>query len=349
METRPLSLSEEIVTPLLYWYAENRRILPWREDPTPYHVWISEIMLQQTRVEAVKPYYTRFLEAFPTPAALAQAEPDRLMKMWEGLGYYSRARNLQKAAKVITSEYGGALPADLSLLRSLPGIGPYTAGAIASIAFGIPAPAVDGNVLRVISRFLGSEEDISLPATVKKITSLLAEIYPADPDGASSMTQALMELGATVCLPGGEPKCALCPLADLCRARAEGKTSSIPVKAPKKPRTVGQFTVLLLCCNGRYALSKRPEHGLLAGLWEFPNFPANLTEEEIRALPFGEHVLSVEPLPDAVHVFTHKEWHMTGFRCMLDTPVGPYLYLTKNEIGAEYAVASAFRAYKNEL
>ena len=225
----------QIITPLLCWYERHKRPLPWRMEPTPYHVWISEIMLQQTRIEAVIPYYERFLKELPDVAALAAADDDRLMKLWEGLGYYSRARNLKKAALQIMEKHGGELPESAEELKRLSGIGDYTAGAISSICFGKPEPAVDGNVLRVIMRVLGKTDDIALSSTKKETADALREIYP-EGDDAKGLTQAIMELGESVCIPNGEPKCGVCPLAALCRARAENSVDSIPVKSPKKPR-----------------------------------------------------------------------------------------------------------------
>ena len=210
------------------WYKSNPRPLPWRDSPSPYHVWVSEIMLQQTRIEAVIPYYERFLAEVPDIAALAALEEERLLKLWEGLGYYSRARNLQKAAVIVTEQYGGELPASAEELRKLPGIGDYTAGAIASIAFSLPEPAVDGNVLRVLTRLLADAEDISSPAVRKNFTSLLREFYPSGED-AGLLTQGLMELGELICLPSGEIRCADCPVRTLCRSGRDGKADLYPV------------------------------------------------------------------------------------------------------------------------
>ena len=255
---------------LIDWCAAVLRPLPWRLSPTPYHVWISEIMLQQTRIEAVIPYYARFLEALPDVAALAAAEEDRLLKLWEGLGYYSRARNLQKAAKLVMADFGGELPREAAKLKTLPGIGDYTAGAIASIAYGEPEPAVDGNVLRVMTRLLARSDDVMLPKTRADISALLREVYPRG-EAAGLLTEGIMELGETLCLPNAAPKCEACPLKELCRASLAGETERYPVKSPPKARRIEQRTVLLLRCGERYAVRKRTGKGLLAGLWEFPN------------------------------------------------------------------------------
>ena len=225
---------DDLTLPLLLWYRENARDLPWRKKPTAYRVWVSEIMLQQTRVAAVLDYYRRFLEELPDVQALAEVPEERLMKLWQGLGYYSRARNLQRAARTIVSGFGGRFPERYEDIRALPGVGDYTAGAVGSIAFGLPTPAVDGNVLRVIARITGDGGDISTPAMKKRVTEALARVIPVDAPG--DYNQALMELGATVCLPNGAPLCEKCPAARLCTAFQQGRTGELPVKAPKKPR-----------------------------------------------------------------------------------------------------------------
>jgi len=260
---------EQLTIPLLEWYRDNARRLPWREDPTPYHVWVSEIMLQQTRVAAVLGYYARFLEELPDVAALAAVEEERLLKLWQGLGYYNRARNLQAAARQIMEKHGGVFPADYAAVRALKGVGDYTAGAICSIAFGLPVPAVDGNVLRVVARICGDDGDITTPAMKKRVSAALEEIIPLQ--AAGEFTQAMMELGATVCLPNGAPLCAQCPAREFCVARREERTAQLPVKAPKKARRTEERTVWLIFHRGKVALRRRPEKGLLAGLWEFPN------------------------------------------------------------------------------
>ena len=342
------ALIRENVPPLLYWYRANARVLPWRSDPTPYHVWISEIMLQQTRVEAVKPYYLAFIEELPDIPSLAAAPDERLMKKWEGLGYYSRARNLKKAAAAVTETMGGSLPADYDKLLSLPGIGDYTAGAISSIAFGLPKPAVDGNVLRVLTRLLADEREVTDPTVKKDLTAILEEVYLAFPGDASALTQSLMELGATVCLPNGIPKCEECPWVDACEAKKAGRTEEFPCKAPKKPRRIEERTVLLLCHEGKYAVRKRPDRGLLAGLYEFPSLDGHLNGEEVKAAgsAFGT-VSSVTPLPDAIHIFTHIEWRMRGYLISCETASPDLVWASPEEIRSEYAVASAFRTYKN--
>ena len=257
---------ENIAPALLDWFYANRRILPFREDPTPYHVWLSEIMLQQTRVSAALPYYERFLAALPDIPALAGCEEEKLHKLWEGLGYYSRVRNLQKAAKIVCAQYGGQLPADYNALLALPGIGEYTAGAIASISFGLPVPAVDGNVLRVFARLYNDPRLVTDPQVKREFTARVMEHQP--PAKAGDYNQALMELGALVCLPNGVPLCEQCPLGTLCRARAAGTALSLPQKTPPKARRITPVTVVLVLNEGRVLLQQRPAKGLLAGLWQ---------------------------------------------------------------------------------
>ena len=258
---------ENIAPALLEWFYENQRILPFRTDPSPYHVWLSEIMLQQTRVSAALPYYERFLAALPDIPALAACEEEKLHKLWEGLGYYSRVRNLQKAAHIVCEQYGGQLPADYDALRALPGIGDYTAGAIASISFGLAVPAVDGNVLRVFSRLYNDPGVITEPPVKRAFTARVMEHQP--PEKAGDYNQALMELGALVCVPNGAPLCEQCPLASLCEARRAGTALELPHKAAPKARRIEPVTVVLAeDAEGRFLLQQRPQKGLLAGLWQ---------------------------------------------------------------------------------
>ncbi len=349
-----MDLTTHALERLLEWYRANRRDLPWRHTRDPYRIWLSEIMLQQTRVEAVKPYYARFLELCPTVEALAELPEDRLMKLWEGLGYYSRARNLQKAARVICEKHRGQLPRDYEALLGLPGIGEYTAGAIASIAFDIRVPAVDGNVLRVLSRVCGSYADIADPTVKKEFREALLPVIPRD---AGDFNQALIELGATVCVPNGEARCAHCPLADTCMANREGLASVLPVKSAKKARRVEKKTVLLIRDGDRTALHKRDGRGLLAGLFEFPNTEGHLRDGEVTDFvrSIGFDPLRVRRLEDAVHIFTHIEWHMIAY----DVTVTPEfdgmkgadgIFLVPNEaLRADFAIPSAFSAYTKYL
>ncbi len=346
----PPSFSEA----LLLWYACSKRDLPWRRTRDPYSIWISEIMLQQTRVEAVKPYYERFLNTCPDVAALAALPEEQLLKLWEGLGYYSRARNLQKAARTVMSEHGGKLPRTYEELRRLAGIGDYTAGAIASIAYDLPVPAVDGNVLRVLSRFVGSYDDISLPQTKNKLREALIPVIPAP---AGDFNQALIELGATVCVPNGAPKCEECPLRSGCVAAREELTSVLPIKAPKKPRRVEERTVLLIRDGDRTALHKRGAKGLLAGLFELPNTEGHLEEREVLAhiRSLGFEPLRVERLEDAKHIFTHIEWHMIAYSVRITPEFDGWhassgmLLVPNEELHRAYAIPSAFSAYTKYL
>ena len=329
---------------LLPWYEENRRDLPWRRNRAPYHVWLSEIMLQQTRVEAVKGYYARFLQALPTVEALAAADPELCHKLWEGLGYYSRVRNLQKAAQVIVRDYGGVFPEDYAAVRALPGIGDYTAGAICSISFGQPTPAVDGNVLRVAARIRWDETPVDLPAVKKALTADLARIYPAGRCG--DFTQALMELGATVCLPGGAPRCEACPLASLCLAHRMGRETAVPVRLGKKPRRQEAMTVFILQSPQGLALRKRPEKGLLAGLWEFPHVPGLLEPAEALAAAeaLGAQVTELKQMAERKHIFTHVEWEMRGYylRCSGGADL---FWVPPARLTEAYALPTAFRQF----
>lgn len=340
MHKAPHPALDGLPIPLLSWYSQNARALPWREEPEPYHVWVSEIMLQQTRVAAVIDYYRRFLEALPTVEALAGCPREELMKLWQGLGYYSRAGNLQKAAQVICRDYGGRFPSDYASIRSLPGVGDYTAGAVASIAFGLPVPAVDGNVLRVVARLTGDRSDITRPDTKRAFTAELEQVIPTQAPG--DFNQAMMELGATVCLPNGQPLCESCPAKELCTARREDKTGVLPVKAPKKPRKIENRTVYLLFREGKTALRRRPEKGLLAGLWEFPH----VLEGETLPIPLED----VRPVGTGRHIFTHIEWHMTAYaaRTAEKLPEG-WVWASGEELEKKYPIPSAFRDFLPEV
>lgn len=334
----PTNLPEGLVIPLLSWYNEEKRDLPWRRDPTPYHVWLSEIMLQQTRVAAVLDYYRRFLDALPTVAALAACGEDALMKLWQGLGYYSRARNLQRAAKIITSDYGGVFPDDYAAIRALPGVGAYTAGAISSIAFGLPHAAVDGNVLRVAARLTADSRNIAAPETKRSVTAALEEILPRSVPG--DFNQALMELGATVCLPNGVPLCQKCPVREFCQAYRRDLTASIPVKAPKKARKAEERDVYLIFFDRRVALRQRPGRGLLAGLWEYPNA---LSPSAPPVSGKADFALT------AKHIFTHIEWHMTAYTVEAETDALPedWVWADRRDLAEKYSVPSAFQTFSH--
>lgn len=352
-EESPLSERDRLSSmtgPLLDWYHKNRRILPWREAPHPYGVWISEIMLQQTRVEAVKPYFARFMDRLPDVVSLAEVEEETLLKLWEGLGYYNRARNLQKAAQIMVSEFGGKLPKSYEELLRLPGIGSYTAGAIASIAYQIPVPAVDGNVLRVISRVLKSREEIDKPAVKKWMEKVLLETMDKEEPG--NYNQALIEIGAIVCIPAGKPLCGECPLKSVCLSFREALTGEIPVRSVKKKRKKEDRTVFVIEWEDKAAVRKRADKGLLASLYEFPNLEGHIKAEDIpTALKIHpEEIASVEKLPDSVHIFTHIEWHMTGYRIKLLGENGNLFQMVKKEeIFSKYPVPNAFCVYTKAL
>lgn len=340
---------KEAVPPLLDWYARNERPLPWRQSPTPYHVWISEIMLQQTRIEAVIPHYTAFLSAMPDIAPLAEAPEEQLLKCWEGLGFYSRARNLQKTAKLLINSGKADLPSRFDELIQLPGIGEYTAGAIASIAFGEAVPAVDGNVMRVLARLTADDTDVLSQKGKQRFRALAAAMVP--PDAPGRFNQAVMELGETICLPSAEPRCAACPLAEMCLGNRQGIADQLPVRKKSKPRRIEQRTVFILHeqGSGRVLLTKRPDTGLLAGLYEFPSAEGAL--DEIRALQYlsaqGFDVHDIQATAPARHLFSHVEWQMSGFTatvsgCRTNTAD---VWVTEDALRSQYVLPSAFKAF----
>jgi A/G-specific adenine glycosylase len=329
---------------LLPWYRENRRQLPWRNDSEPYHIWLSEIMLQQTRVEAVKGYYLRFLEALPTVEALADADDELLHKLWEGLGYYSRVRNLKKAARVVMEQHGGVFPRRYEDVLALPGIGEYTAGAVCSIAFGQKKPAVDGNVLRVVSRLTENDTPIDSLVYKKEVQKRLEAVYPEE---AGAFTQALMELGATLCGPNWKPRCGECPCRDFCGGNLHGTAERFPVKKPKSQRKVEDRTVFILRCDGRYALQKRPEQGLLAGLWQFPNVLGRLEAVQATAAvsEMGISIRDVLRQKEKKHIFTHIQWNMRGFYMETADICDGFVWMTAEEIDKNAALPTAFRQF----
>lgn len=338
----------KIVLPLLSWYDQNARILPWREDVTPYRVWISEIMLQQTRVEAGIPYFKRFVRALPNVEALAHVPEEKLLKLWEGLGYYNRAKNLQKAAKLIVSDHHGIIPANYKDLLSLPGIGEYTAGAIGSIAFGLPVPCVDGNVLRVITRITTNSGNIMDKKIRSAITAEIKSILP--PNRVGDFNQSLMELGATICLPNGLPKCQICPIDCFCKSFAQNSMLDFPVKPMKKARKVEKRTVFILLHENKVALKKRSSSGLLASLWEFPNVEGSLSLAEAKAvlLEWGySPQITIKKVKNAKHIFTHIEWQMCGYLVDCDSKVknNGFKWKTKEQLEQKVAIPSAFNAF----
>ncbi len=332
---------------LLPWFAEHARELPWRLDREPYHVWLSEIMLQQTRVEAVKGYYSRFLSALPTVKDLADATPDALHKLWEGLGYYSRVRNLQAAAKVIMERHGGVFPCTYAEVRALPGIGPYTAGAICSICFDLPTPAVDGNVLRVITRLLAWDACVDRDGTKKAVHDALAAIYPSE---SGTFTQSLMELGATVCAPNGAPNCEACPLREICRACASGEQTRYPIRQKKKERRIEDRTVFVLRCGSDEAVRKRPRRGLLADLWEYPNVPGTLDPAAAieQAQAWGCEPGELQMQLDRVHIFTHVQWNLRCYYITCRAEPEQFVWAGPDKMKNEIALPTAFRMFLQE-
>ena len=346
LENEPLY---ELAEPLTKWYQQNKRDLPWRHHVNAYHVWVSEIMLQQTRVEAVKPFYYRFMEALPTIQDLAEAEEDQLLKLWEGLGYYNRVRNMQKAAQQVMEVYDGRFPDTYEEISKLKGIGNYTAGAISSFAFGIPKPAVDGNVMRVISRILASDEDIMKQSVKTKVEVALEKVIPKD--HPSDFNQGLIELGAIVCVPNGEPKCEECPVAHICRAKALGCQMELPVKKKAKERKIEERTVLVFQDGETVAIRKRPGKGLLAKMYEFPNLEGYLTMDEVVAYckSIGLSPVFVKELPEAKHIFSHIEWHMKGYAIRVDelekNCTEEMIFAAPEEIQKTYSIPAAFEKY----
>ena len=347
----------KITEPLLEWYDKGHRILPWREDPAAYKVWISEIMLQQTRVEAVKPYFNRFIQELPDVESLANCEEDKLLKLWEGLGYYNRARNLQKAAVQIMEEYQGQMPQTQEELLKLSGIGNYTSGAISSIAFGKKVPAVDGNVLRILSRLSLDEDDILKDTTKRRVEKQLLEVMPGERPG--DFNQALMELGATVCIPNGKPKCEICPWEKICLAHLEGREGEFPKKEAKKKRKIEKKTILIIQDENRSALHKRDSGGLLAGLYEFPNLEGHQTEKRVLTYlkKIGLEVLRIQKIEDSKHIFSHKEWHMIAYQIRVDELAQKgqqleeenWIFVESKEAEEKYPMPSAFAAYTKRL
>ncbi|MBR4454647.1 MAG: A/G-specific adenine glycosylase [Solobacterium sp.] len=358
-----MELSLTDVCALLDWYLANRRDLPWRDTGDPYDVWLSEIMLQQTRVEFVKERFVQFRQKLPTIQDLAECPEDDLMKLWEGMGYYSRARNLQKCAQVLVKQYHGILPSDRNALLKLPGIGPYTAGAIASIAYGMNEPAVDGNVLRVAARLFNDARDIRKPEIREEIQNCfrtflnhhkasLQKKYASDTrTPASLFSQAWMELGALICVPSGAPHCENCPLNRSCAAFLNQTTSRIPYRSPLKERTIVHRTVTVIRDGSRFLLHKRPSGGLLGGLYEFPGYEESLSRSALirRLEQDGISPVKVTELPDSRHIFSHVEWHMKAYEVLVGSQEledkKDCVLLTKKEL-QRFAVPSAFHTYK---
>lgn len=369
----PLAFRDEANEALFEFCRLYGRKLPWRENRTPYRVWVSEVMLQQTRAEVVLRYYDRFLEALPDVRALAEVAPDRLAKLWEGLGYYRRASLMRQAAIVICEKHGGEIPSDYHALRALPGFGEYTAGAVSSFAFGLRVPAVDGNLLRVLARLFRIEDNILKPKTAKEIRALSWKMLPPPPssfmpasavegekgDGAylpdgfaaATWNQAMMELGAQICLPNTQPRCAECPLSAYCTACADGCAEKLPIRESGVKRREETLTVLRVSFNGQYLVRRRADSGLLAGLYEFPNVSGALTAEEAaaRVEEMGFKVIRLEPLSDARHIFTHITWHLHGYHIEVVPPkalLGGLVASSRERLESDYSIPSAFRAYR---
>lgn len=337
---------------LASWYEKNKRELPWRDTGNPYDVWISEIMLQQTRIEAVKPKFVLFRNELPDIQSLAEVDEDRLMRLWEGMGYYSRARNLKKCAEVLVRDYEGKLPSDYDTLRKLPGIGPYTAGAIASIAYGKAVPAVDGNVMRVLARYLEIPDDIRNPKTKKSFESMISDLFQKknDPVFVKNFNQGLMELGEVICVPNGTPHCDECPWKDACLARLHNLTDQIPYRSALKKRKIVDRTLFILRDGNQFLLRKRPDHGLLAGLYEFPGTDQKLSSSEVlkKVEEAGIIPVHIRQLPDSKHVFTHLEWHMTAYEIQTEeiekVRDDRCILADKKELSS-LAIPSAFHTY----
>lgn len=352
-------LDRSFTEAILHWYDANKRDLPWRKDKDPYHVWVSEIMLQQTRVEAVREYYLRFMEALPTVRHLAEADEETILKLWQGLGYYNRVRNMQKAARVVLSEADDCsaeqnpsvyFPRHVEGIKALPGIGDYTAGAIASICFDAPTPAIDGNVLRVLSRILEDDEDIKKASVKRKMADLLKDLYPEGPK-CGDFTQGMIELGALVCVPNGKPLCEGCPVSKWCGSFAHGTQMEFPVKPVKKERKAEERTVFLLVTEGgRIAVRKRPAGSLLGNLYEFPAVPQHLTAEAAvsQAQAWGCRPEGPGRVLHHKHIFSHVEWHMKAYYLLCKdegSGDGRFIWVDKQEMEEKIPLPSAFRYF----
>lgn len=343
-----IELMKEMRRPVIQWYQKNKRELPWRKEKNPYHIWLSEIMLQQTRIEAVKQYYERFIKELPTIQDLAEVKEEKLLKLWEGLGYYNRARNLKKAAQIIQEKYEGQMPKRYKELIELSGIGEYTAGAIASIAFDEPVPAVDGNVLRVVSRVIGSKKDVLDNKTKKEFTQKLQEIMP---EQAGDFNEGLMELGELICIPNGEPLCKKCPLQEICIARRDNLTKIIPVRNQKIKRKKEQKTVFLLEFEGKIAIRKREKTGLLANMYEFPNIDKKIDKKEIQTVLQDWNLTSsnIEAIGTHHHVFSHIEWDMIGYKIQVSSINKEFTWVKQEEILQKYPIPGAFVPFRKKM
>lgn len=341
----PLYKLQMIVPPLLAWYEQNKRDFAWRQEINPYGVWVSEIMLQQTRIAAVIPYYERFMARFPTVQDLAEAEDDVLLKLWEGLGYYRRAHHLKKAAQMVVERFHGCFPTHFEDLLQLPGVGRYTAGAIASICGREPVPAVDGNVLRVLCRYLNQKVNLLDPLCKSVVEEQLASIIPLDRPG--TFNEALMELGEVICLPNGKVPCEQCPLCDTCEANQMHTQEQLPIRQKKAERRTEMYTIFVFHCGTKTALVRRQEKGLLANMWGLPMVKGHLTREEVEKR-FGKESF-VQELGDYKHIFSHCEWHMTGYSILLKEADSAYEWVTKEQLLKDYPVPTAFSYYIKQI
>jgi len=334
------NIFQRIPAPLISWYRANKRELEWRDNPTPYEVWVSEIMLQQTRVEAVKGYYTRFMRELPTVEDLAACEEEKLLKLWEGLGYYSRARNLQKAAKQIVLYYDCKFPSDVNTLKSLAGIGSYTAGAIASIAFKKRVAAVDGNVFRVAARLEENASVISDLKYRKYLEENLSAVYPSEGEACADFTQSLFELGALVCKPKN-PDCEKCPLKDICLAKKHGTQTLYPVLPQKREKRIENVFVFFIQTPQGFCIRRR-EEGVLKGMNEFPSFVCENGESVEEILnAWGMYAFTEKKRGNFTHIFTHIKWNIT---CVwVETDYAPFDTYSIEEIEESISLPTAFR------
>lgn len=340
---------EQIVKPLIKWFQKEKRDLPWRKTNDSYQIWISEIMLQQTRVEAVKEYYKQFLKVVPTLQDLAAIEEDQLLKLWEGLGYYSRARNLQKCAKYLFLQGKKELPRDYEELKKLPGIGPYAAASIGSIAYQLKTPAIDGNVLRVMTRIYEDDRDIMNKKVRDDYFFKLSKIMP---ENTRDFTEGLMELGALICLPNGNPLCDSCPLSFLCKSFKNKTMLNYPVKKKLEKRKIEEKTILILEYHDKIAIQKRPNKGLLASLYEFysleEKYSINQLKKYLKQIKID--YVNIELLKETKHIFSHLEWHMVGYyiHCA-SVPENSFIWVTKEELETKYSLPTAISIYANNI
>lgn len=339
---------EVIVKPLLTWFQKEKRDLPWRHTNDSYKIWISEIMLQQTRVEAVKEYYQRFLKELPTLEDLAEVSEDKLLKLWEGLGYYSRARNLKKCAQAVIGQKKKELPRDYEELIKLPGIGPYAAGSISSIAYGQKNPAIDGNVLRVMTRLHEDDRDIMNPKVRKDYFNKLQKIMPKN---TRDFTESLMELGALVCLPNGLPLCDKCPLSFYCQSYKNQTMLKYPIKKKEKQRKIEEKTIMIMEYHGLYALQKREDKGLLASMYEFINEDKKMNKEELVNWLKAQEISfeRIEELGEAKHIFSHLEWQMNGFLITCKNKKEKFIWASKEELLTKYSIPNAYSKYLKKI